>query len=130
VTVPSSPLGSSDVIAFAASADLDRSCAFYEAKLGLSLVERDDYACVFDAHGTMLRVTAVPKVASGGYTVLGWRVTDIDATVAQLAAAGVQFNHYDGMVQNEHGVWDTPSGDRVAWFPDPDGNVLSLTQFS
>jgi catechol 2,3-dioxygenase-like lactoylglutathione lyase family enzyme len=130
VNGPISALGSSEVIAFAASADLDRACDFYQQTLGLTLVERNHYACVFDAHGTMLRVTAVPKVASGGYTVLGWRVADIDATVAELATAGVVFNHYDGMVQNEHGVWDTPGGDRVAWFPDPDGNVLSLTQFS
>jgi len=123
-------LSSSDVIAFAAAVDLDRACGFYQGTLGLTLVERTDFACVFDAHGTMLRVTAAPRVASGGYTVLGWRVDDIDAAVAGLSAEGVVFQRYDGMAQNEAGVWDTPSGDRVAWFPDPDGNILSLTQFA
>jgi catechol 2,3-dioxygenase-like lactoylglutathione lyase family enzyme len=123
-------LGSSEVIAFAAVLDLDRASAFYEQVLGLRLVERNDFAAVFDAHGTMLRVSAVPRVANGGYTVLGWRVEDIDATVAELTRLGIVFNHYDGMAQNEHGVWNTPNGDRVAWFPDPDGNVLSLTQFA
>jgi catechol 2,3-dioxygenase-like lactoylglutathione lyase family enzyme len=123
-------LTTSDVIAFAASADLARARSFYESTLGLRLVEHNAYACVFDAHGTMLRVTAVGKVAQPGYTVLGWRVADIDDTVTRLASAGVVFARYDGVEQDAEGVWTTPGGDRVAWFSDPDGNVLSLTQFS
>jgi catechol 2,3-dioxygenase-like lactoylglutathione lyase family enzyme len=122
-------LESSEVIAFAAAADLDRARAFYERTLGLTVTERSDFACVLDAHGTMLRVTAVPKVSAAGYTVLGWRVADITATVRELAARGVGFRRYDGMNQDGDGIWTTPSGDRVAWFADPDGNVLSLTQF-
>jgi catechol 2,3-dioxygenase-like lactoylglutathione lyase family enzyme len=103
-------LQAGEVIAFAASADLGRARAFYEQVLGLRLTERNDFACAFDANGTMLRVTAVPEVARPGYTVLGWRVADITATA--------------------DGVWTTPGGDKVAWFADPDGNVLSLTQFA
>lgn len=122
-------LKSSPVIAFAAAADLDRARAFYEQVLGLPVVDQNDYACVLDANGTMLRVTAVPEVAQPGYTVLGWRVTDITATVRGLAAKGVVFHRYDSMDQDDDGVWTTPGGDKVAWFPDPDGNVLSLTQF-
>jgi catechol 2,3-dioxygenase-like lactoylglutathione lyase family enzyme len=122
-------LNSSPVIAFAAAADLDRARAFYEQVLGLPVVEQNDFACVLDARGTMLRVTAVPEVAQPGYTVLGWRVTDITATVRGLAAKGVVFQRYDSMDQDDDGVWTTPGGDKVAWFPDPDGNVLSLTQF-
>jgi catechol 2,3-dioxygenase-like lactoylglutathione lyase family enzyme len=122
-------LESSDVIAFAAATDLDRARAFYERTLGLTVTEQNDFACVLDAHGTMLRVTAVPKVSPAGYTVLGWRVTDITATVRDLAARGVEFRHYDGMDQDDDGIWTTPGGDQVAWFPDPDGNLLSLTQF-
>jgi catechol 2,3-dioxygenase-like lactoylglutathione lyase family enzyme len=122
-------LTSCDVIAFAASADLARARAFYEGVLGLAFVEQNDYACVFDAHGTMLRVTAVAEVATPGYTVLGWRVDDIDAEVDVLTEAGVTFARYEGMGQAANGVWATPGGDKVAWFYDPDGNTLSLTEF-
>ena len=120
----------SDVIAFVSSTDLDRSRDFYERTLGLRVIEQNPYACVFDAHGTMLRVTAAGVVATPGYTVLGWKVTDIDGTARELAARGVVFSRYDGMDQDERGIWTTPAGDRVAWFQDPDGNVLSLTQFA
>ena len=122
-------LGSSDVIAFAAATDLDRARAFYEQALGLPLVGQNEIACVFDVNGTMLRVTAVPDVPRAGYTVLGWRVTDIAAAARDLAARGVVFIRYDGMDQDGDGVWTTPGGDKVAWFADPDGNILSLTQF-
>jgi catechol 2,3-dioxygenase-like lactoylglutathione lyase family enzyme len=123
-------LDSSDIIAFAASADLERARAFYEGVLGLQLVEENTYACVFDAHGTMLRVTGVPDVARPGYTVLGWRVSDIEAVGEALRARGVSFARYDGMEQDENAVWTTPGGDKIAWFSDPDGNTLSLTQFA
>jgi predicted enzyme related to lactoylglutathione lyase len=123
-------LESCDVIAFAAAADLPRAREFYQQVLGLHLAEQNDFACVFDAHGTMLRVTAVAKVERAPYTVLGWRVRDIQATVRDLAARGVVFNQYDGMDQDEAGIWTTPGGDQVAWFADSEGNTLSLTQFS
>jgi predicted enzyme related to lactoylglutathione lyase len=122
-------LESSEVIAFAAATDLVRARTFYERTLGLTVTEQNDFACVLDAHGTMLRVTAVPKVSAAGYTVLGWRVADITMTVRELTARGVEFRRYDGMDQDGDGIWTTPGGDRVAWFADPDGNVLSLTQF-
>ncbi len=123
-------LESSDVIAFAAATDLSRSRAFYERGLGLRLIEANDYACVFDAHGTMLRVTATSRVGRPSYTVLGWRVADIYTVVAGLEANGAVFSRYSAVDQDEHGVWTTPDGDRVAWFSDPDGNTLSLTQFA
>jgi catechol 2,3-dioxygenase-like lactoylglutathione lyase family enzyme len=123
-------LDGSDLIAFAATSDLDRARAFYEGTLGLRLVEQNDFAWVFDAHGTMLRVTQVSEVARYGYTVLGWRVGDIAKMSVGLRARGVDFTRYDGMDQDENGVWTTPGGDRVAWFCDPDGNTLSLTQFA
>jgi catechol 2,3-dioxygenase-like lactoylglutathione lyase family enzyme len=123
-------LQAGEVIAFAASADLLRARAFYEQVLGLRVIEQNDFACVFDANGTMLRVTAVTEVARPGYTVLGWRVADIAAAARGLAGRGVEFIRYDGMDQDENGVWTTPGGDKVAWFADPDGNVLSLTQFA
>lgn len=122
-------LQSSAVIAFVSTTDLDRGRDFYERVLGLRVTEKSSFACVFDAHGTMLRLTAAAAVATPGYTVLGWNVADIEATVAALAASGVGVNRYEGMDQDEAGIWTTPSGDRVAWFHDPDGNVLSVTQF-
>ena len=123
-------LQAAEVIAFAASADLRQARAFYEQILGLRLLEQNDFACVFDSNGTMLRVTAVAEPARPGYTVLGWRVADIAAAVRGLTGRGVVFLRYDGMDQDENGVWTTPGGDKIAWFADPDGNVLSLTQFA
>ena len=122
-------LETSDLIAFAAAADLARAREFYAQTLGLAVVEETDFACVLDAHGTMLRITAVPVVSPVGYTVLGWRVDDIAGVVAGLAGRGVVFLRYDSMDQDARGIWTTPGGDQVAWFADPDGNVLSLTQF-
>ncbi len=121
-------LESSDLVAFVAAADLPRARAFYEQTLGLPVLEHNDFACVLDANGTMLRVTAVGEVARAGYTVLGWRVTDIAASVRDLAARGVTFLRYEGMSQDDDGIWTTPSGEKVAWFNDADGNTLSLTQ--
>jgi catechol 2,3-dioxygenase-like lactoylglutathione lyase family enzyme len=122
-------LKSSQIVAFAAAADLHRARAFYEQVLGLPVAEQNDFACVFDANGTMLRITAVPQVCRAGYTVLGWEVTDIAAAVRELGARGVVFLRYDGMDQDGDGIWTAPGGDKVAWFADPDGNTLSLTQF-
>ena len=122
-------LESSEVVAFVATADMTRARAFYEEILGLRVAEQNDFACVLDANGTMVRVTAVGEVSPAGYTVLGWRVADIVATVAGLTARGVVFRRYDGMDQDEQGIWTTPGGDKVAWFTDPDGNTLSVTQF-
>jgi catechol 2,3-dioxygenase-like lactoylglutathione lyase family enzyme len=122
-------LGSSDVIAFAPATDLARARHFYEQTLGLRVTGENDFACVFDAHGTMLRVTAVPAVVPAAYTILGWRVTGIEAAARDLAARGVVFIRYDSMDQDSNGIWTTPGGDKVAWFADPDGNILSLTEF-
>ena len=121
-------LGSSDLVAFVATTDLDRARAFYAGTLGLSLVEESPFACVFDAHGTTLRVTPVGEIRTAAYTVLGWTVDDIAATVKALGVAGVSFERFAGMDQDDRGVWTTPNGAQVAWFTDPDGNVLSVTQ--
>jgi len=85
---------------------------------------------VFDANGTMLRVQKVREVVPAGYTILGWDVDDVGATVGKLSKEGVGFERYDGLPQDEKGIWTTPDGSRVAWFKDPDGNTLSLTQFA
>jgi hypothetical protein len=112
-------LDSGSVVAFIAATDLDRARLFYEQRLGLTVMELTDFACVFDANGTMLRVTAVPDIAHAAYTVLGWRVADIAARVQELTRHDVVFIRYDGMEQDDSGVWTTPGGDKVAWFSDP-----------
>jgi len=121
-------LGSNDLVAFVATTDLDRARAFYGATLGLPVVEDTPFACVFDAHGTRLRVTPVGEIRIAPYTVLGWVVDDMVATVQGLGRRGVRFARFAGMDQDADGVWVSPSGARVAWFSDPDGNVLSVTQ--
>ena len=122
-------LASSPVIAFVSTANMPRACHFYGVVLGLRLIDESVYASVFDAGGTQLRVTAVDTVSPQPFTVLGWSVADIATTARALASTGVRFLRYPGMEQDDVGAWLSPSGARIAWFEDPDGNVLSLTQF-
>jgi predicted enzyme related to lactoylglutathione lyase len=123
-------LARSPLIAFVATARPERAWTFYRDVLGLTLVSHDEFALVFDAHCTMLRVVKVENLTLVERTVLGWQVDDIEAVARQLAERGVRFERYPFMTQDELGVWTTPDGSRVAWFKDPDGNVLSLTQFA
>jgi catechol 2,3-dioxygenase-like lactoylglutathione lyase family enzyme len=123
-------LRSQKIMAFVGVRDPERAKTFYRDTLGLELVnEQLPFALVFDAHGIMLRVSIVQEVAAAPYTVLGWEVPDIAAAVKELAGAGVEFERYEKMKQDELGIWTSPSGARIAWFKDPDGNLLSLTQF-
>ncbi len=121
-------LGSSKLIAFAPAKDLKRARKFYEKVLGLRFVSEDAFALVFDAAGIMLRVASVPDFQPAPFTILGWQVSAIEASVRELKERGVSFERYDFMPQDELGIWASPSGAKVAWFKDPDGNVLSLTQ--
>ena len=123
-------LDSCDLIAFVPTVDLVRARSFYRDRLGLHLTEQSDYACVFEVNKTMLRVTLVTIAPAAGYTIVGWRVPDITATVIELSGRGIGFERFESMVQDELGVWTTPDGSRVAWFKDPDGNTLSVTQFA
>jgi catechol 2,3-dioxygenase-like lactoylglutathione lyase family enzyme len=119
----------SALVGFVGVTDLDRAGEFYGQTLGLPITEASPFALVADAHGTMLRLTLVERPAAAPYTVLGWSVTDIVSMVDQLAARGVRFTRYDGMEQDERGIWTAPGGAKIAWFLDPDGNNLSLTEF-
>ncbi|HKT00445.1 MAG TPA: VOC family protein [Rugosimonospora sp.] len=123
-------LGAATAIAFLPSVDLDRSRRFFAGILGLAVEDVTPFACVLRAGATMLRVTRVDTLQPQPFTVFGWRVPDIRATVAGLTAAGIDCLRYDGLGQDAAGVWTTPGGDLVAWFQDPDGNTLSLTQFA
>jgi catechol 2,3-dioxygenase-like lactoylglutathione lyase family enzyme len=118
-----------NIIGFIATSDPDRAKKFYRDTLALPLVSEElPFALVFDAHGTMLRVTVVKEVSPRSYTVLGWKVPDIEAAATPLSKVGIQFEHYQGVEQDELGIWSSPSGAKVAWFKDPDGNTLSISQ--
>src|SRR5579859_6816987 len=121
---PGFSLASQPLVAFVATQDPARAILFYRDTLGLPLLSEDRFALVFNAHGTMLRVAMVPDFTPAKFTVLGWKVADIAAAVEQLSSAGVTFERYGGMGQDERGVWTAPSGAKVAWFKDADGNVL------
>jgi catechol 2,3-dioxygenase-like lactoylglutathione lyase family enzyme len=120
-------LAHSPLFAFVPATNLERAHDFYAGTLGLEVLERTSYALVLDAGGTTVRVTAVQELQPQPFTVLGWLVDDIEAAAASLVAAGVAPLRYEGMDQDEHGIWPAPGGARVLWFLDPDGNVLSLT---
>jgi catechol 2,3-dioxygenase-like lactoylglutathione lyase family enzyme len=116
-------------ICFCATTQPEKSRTFYRDLLGFHLISDSTVALVFDMHGTMLRVQKVEKLTPQPFTVLGWDVKDIRATVKELSEKGVEFKRYKRLPQDELGIWTTPDKDRVAWFKDPDGNILSLTQF-
>lgn len=121
-------LGSEKLMAFVATAKPESARGFYRDTLGLQLVDENPFALVFDLNGTMLRVTRVEKVDPRPYTVLGWQVADVTAMARQLRDAGVKLKRYPGMDQDELAVWTAPGGAKVAWFEDPDGNVLSVAE--
>ncbi len=121
-------LKEADLVAFVPCSDLEVSSRFYGDVLGLRLLETSEFANAYDVNGTQLRVTLVDSPARAPYTVLGWRVADIVAAIRALRAAGVAFKRYDGMTQDKHDIWTAPGGSRIAWFADPDENIVSLQQ--
>jgi catechol 2,3-dioxygenase-like lactoylglutathione lyase family enzyme len=124
-------LGSMDIVAFVPTRNRQKARPYYEKTLGLSFLSDDQFALVFDANGVMVRVvdvSSVPDFEPAPFTILGWSVGDIGKTVEGLGKKGVKFERYPGMQQDQKGVWTSPSGAKVAWFKDPDGNVLSVTE--
>ena len=124
-------LRNADPIAFVPTRDLQKSRRFYEQTLGLEFVSEDPFALVFNAHGVMLRianVSAVENFMPAPFTILGWRVPSAESTVRALREKGIEFERFPGMNQNPLGIWRSPSGAQVAWFKDPDGNILSITE--
>ncbi len=115
---------------FIAVTDFDAAKAFYVGVLGLDFVTHDGFAMVLRTGDLYVRVTVPPQFTAADYTVFGWRVANIETAVAELAAKGVSFERYPffGEAQAANGVWAAPGGDKVAWFKDPSGNVLSLSQ--
>jgi catechol 2,3-dioxygenase-like lactoylglutathione lyase family enzyme len=121
-------LKQASITAFLGATDLPRARAFFEGLLGLSVVSLDGFALVLRGANGLVRVTQVERAARAPYTVLGWDVPDIESSVAALSERGLVFTRYPGMTQDELGIWTAPSGSRIAWFKDPDENVLSLAQ--
>ncbi len=123
-------LNHANIIAFIPTTDFAKARSFYEGVLGLRVESEDSFALVLDANGTMLRVTKVQNLRPQAFTIAGWHVPDIEIVVKGLMERGVDFEQYGMPGQDQRGIWKSPSGARIAWFKDPDGNVLSLTQFS
>jgi len=121
-------LGEQELMAFVATGRAEQAQVFYRDVLGLRFVEDSPFALVFEAGGVTLRIQKVEGHQPLPYTALGWRVTDIADKVTELSRRGARFERFPGMEQDDQGIWASPSGARVAWFKDPDGNVLSLTE--
>jgi predicted enzyme related to lactoylglutathione lyase len=117
------------LIAFGVTTDPERTKDFYGRVLGLELSADEPWALVFDAHGTMLRIQKLQTFTPAPFTLLGWRVQDLEGYARRLGAAGVTMTRYAGFDQDELGIWRAPGGTKIAWFKDPDGNTLSLTEF-
>lgn len=116
------------LVGFILTTKPEQAKKFYGETLGFRFLKDDGFALVFDARGTMLRISKVKEFTPAAHTILGWEVADISATVGGLTAKGILFERYPGMPQDAQAICTFPTGDRVAWFKDPDGNVLSLSQ--
>jgi len=117
-----------NMIGFLLTKDYDQARAFFEAKLGFQFVSLDQFALVMQAGANMIRISKIPQFSPAQNTVLGWEVADIETMVSSLKQRGVAFEKYPFLQDPEKGIWTAPGGDKVAWFKDPDGNVLSVSQ--
>ena len=121
-------LGSMNIVAFVPTRDSAKARSFYEGVLGLRFIKDDGFAMVLDANGIMVRVAKAPEFKPAQFTILGWQVSGIEKLVAALQQKGVHFERFGFFEQDELGIWTAPTGDKVAWFKDPDGNILSVSQ--
>lgn len=121
-------LADKELKAFVPTVKPNEAKSFYKDILGLKLLSEDNYALEFDANGTLLRVTIVQDLKPRPFTILGWNVDNILSVIKQLNDKNIFCEQYDFLKQDDMGIWTSPNGSKVAWFKDPDGNVLSLTQ--
>lgn len=117
-----------ELTAFVPTLDAERAKLFYVETLGLTLVSDDKFAIVVRAHEADVRIVRVESFTPAAYTILGWKVPSMENAIRQLSARSVVFERFPFLEQDKDGVWDAPGGTRVAWFKDPDGNMLSLAQ--
>jgi catechol 2,3-dioxygenase-like lactoylglutathione lyase family enzyme len=121
-------LAASKVIGFVPTKDSGKAREFYEGKLGFQFVSDDPFALVMRAGETMIRIAKAPDFTPARYTVLGWEVGNIEEVVGWLQRRGVAFEKYPFAQDQVSGIWTAPNGDKIAWFKDADGNVLSVSQ--
>jgi catechol 2,3-dioxygenase-like lactoylglutathione lyase family enzyme len=121
-------LSSTDIVAFVPTRDAEKARAFYVDVLGLRFIKDDGFALVLDANGIMVRVAKAPEFKPAQFTILGWQVSGIEKMVADLTKKGIHFERFGFFEQDKLGIWTAPTGDKVAWFKDPDGNILSVSQ--
>jgi catechol 2,3-dioxygenase-like lactoylglutathione lyase family enzyme len=121
-------LSCSKIVAFVATTDSAKARSFYEGVLGLPFAYEDEFAIAFDANGVELRIQKVRTLTPQPHTLIGWSVPSIEQAVRALIANGVVFERYPSLQHDAYGVWTAPSGAKVAWLKDPDGNLLSLSQ--
>ena len=122
-------LSNANLVCFSATTNAEASRVFYESVLGLPLLEDTPFALVFEVNRTMLRIQKVREMTPARHTALGWEVSDIRSEIDQLTSKGIRFERYESLPQDDRGIWHSPSGAKVAWFKDSDGNILSLTQW-
>jgi len=125
-------LASAKLIGFIPTRDPQKSREFYVRTLGLRFVSEDHFAIVVDSNGMMVRITNVSNAGDFKpfpFTILGWNVENAEQTVRELTQKGITFERFPGLQQNAHGIWQSPAGAKIAWFKDPDGNLLSITEF-
>jgi catechol 2,3-dioxygenase-like lactoylglutathione lyase family enzyme len=115
------------LVGFLTTTDYEKARAFYEGKLGFEFVSLDQFALAMRAGKNMIRITKVETFKPAQGTVLGWEVDDVKAVVLWLSSRDVVTEKYGFVPDQELGIWTAPSGDQVAWFKDPDGNVLSIS---
>jgi catechol 2,3-dioxygenase-like lactoylglutathione lyase family enzyme len=121
-------LGSQAIVAFVPTRDVEKARTFYSDVLGLTFLADDGFALVFDANGIIVRVTRVRELVPSAFTILGWEVRDIHTFVSQLQSKGVLFEYPQFLQLSDDPVWTAPDGSKVAWFKDPDGNMLSISE--
>ena len=121
-------LGSMNIMAFVPTKDAEKARAFYEGVLGLRFIKDDGFALVLNANRIMVRVVKLQQFTPAQFTILGWNVSDIEKVVQELQQKGVHFERFGFFKQDELGIWTAPTGDKVAWFKDPDGNILSVSE--
>ena len=121
-------LGAINIVAFVPTRDSGKARSFYEGVLGLRFVKDDGFALVLDANGIMIRVAKAPEFKPAPFTILGWQVTGIEKVLTALQEKGVHFEIFGFLEQDRLGIWTAPTGDKVAWFKDPDGKVLSVSE--
>jgi catechol 2,3-dioxygenase-like lactoylglutathione lyase family enzyme len=121
-------LAQGKMVGFVPTTDYEKARAFYEGKLGFEFISLDQYALVMSVGGHKIRIAKVPNFTPLQGTILGWEVQDIQAVASWLRDRGVTVEKYPFVQDRDLGIWTTPTGDRVAWFKDPDGNILGISQ--